>query len=113
MIIQAERIDEGKGMRNIKYPPAFDQWAHEICCISPEAYCSFKAKFAGRSERSFQQIRAKDIPFDEGFTDQMLVRAQTYLANYGYPTDGPLSMAVDDTKLNAALRPYFNSRQKK
>ncbi|KAF6761398.1 hypothetical protein DFP72DRAFT_804371 [Ephemerocybe angulata] len=93
----------------MKYSPALDEWLHELCCISPEAYRSFKDHFGGRTERSFREIRAKTPGFKEGFDSQQLLnRAQQYLKDYGYPPDGPLSLSVDDTKLHPALAPYFD-----
>ncbi|RXW12056.1 hypothetical protein EST38_g13798 [Candolleomyces aberdarensis] len=113
MIETAERDANGVGLQNMKYNPAFDEWAHELCCISPSAYRSFLQHFGGRSERSFRQIRAKQPGFDEGISEQLLHRAQGYLKDYGYPLNAPLDLSVDDTKLHPALSPYFDNHKQK
>ena len=56
LISKWDREVSGKGMQNFQYPPGFDDWAHELCCINPEAYRSFKDTFAGRTERSFRDV---------------------------------------------------------
>lgn len=38
LTVQAERQLHGSGLQNMKYPPAFDDWCHELLCIRPEAY---------------------------------------------------------------------------
>jgi hypothetical protein len=114
VIIKADKESRGVGLQGIKYPPGFDDWAHELSCINPEAYRSFKTVFGGRTERSFQEIRAKRPAFHEGFEPaQLLQRAKHYLEDFGYPAQGPLSIAVDDTKLHGALLPCFNNDEKK
>jgi hypothetical protein len=36
--VQTEQRERGVGLQNMKYPPAFDDWCHELLCICPEAY---------------------------------------------------------------------------
>ena len=100
-------------MQNFKYPPAFDDWTHELAIIRPEAYRNFQSVFGGRSERSFQNIRSGKPSFTQGITDQTVQRASHYLKDYGYPLDGPLVTGVDDTKLLPTFRPYYDGSQKK
>ncbi|KAI0291530.1 hypothetical protein BC826DRAFT_875479, partial [Russula brevipes] len=52
LTIEAERRERGLGLQNMKYPPAFDEWCHELLCIRPEAYRSFRLQFAGRTDRN-------------------------------------------------------------
>jgi hypothetical protein len=113
MIEKAERDEKEVGLQNMRYNPTFDEWAHELCCISPSAYHSFLQHFGGRSERSFRNIRARQPGFDEGFSEQLLARAQSYLDDYGYPLNAPLDLSVDDTKLHPALSPYFDNHKQK
>ncbi|KAF8966837.1 hypothetical protein BDZ97DRAFT_1657377 [Flammula alnicola] len=56
MIVKVEHEERGHRMKNMQYPPAFDEWCHELLCIRPEAYCSFQLAFGGHTERSFHQI---------------------------------------------------------
>jgi hypothetical protein len=92
----------------MKYPPAFDDWCHELLCIRPEAYRSFRRKFAGRTERSFLEKRSACPSFHQGISPQTLQRAHKYIEDYKYPVEAPLALSVDDTKLLPAFRPYFN-----
>jgi len=97
----------------MKYPPAFDDWCHELLCIWPEAYRSFRVQFAGRTERSFLSKRSTSPGFCQGISHHVQERALAYLSDYNYPQHGPLAMSVDDTKLLPAFRPYFNGSTKK
>jgi len=113
MVEKADRERRGVGMLNMYYPPAFDDWAHELQTIRPEAYRSFQATFSGRSERSFLKIRSTKPSFMQGIGPHTLEHAKKYLLDYDYPLDAPLVTGVDDTKLLPALRPYFDGPKQK
>ena len=113
LVVDAERLEKGRGLQNMKYPPAFDDWCHELLCIRPEAYRSFRLQFAGRTERSFLSKRSASSGFRQGISQQVLERALTYLSDYNYPQNAPLALSVDDTKLLPAFRPYFDGSTKK
>ena len=108
LTVQAERHLRDSGLQNMKYPPAFDDWCHELLCIRPEAYRSFRRQFGGRSERSFLEKRSSCPSFVGGICPQVLQRAHKYLEDYKYPAEAPLALSVDDTKLLPAFRPYFD-----
>ena len=108
LTLQAERRFRGNGLQNMKYPPAFDEWCHELLCIRPEAYRSFRKQFAGRTERSFLEKRSACPSFLQGISPQALQRAHKYIEDYKYPAEAPLALSVDDTKLLPAFRPYFD-----
>ena len=110
LTVQAERRVRGCGLQNMKYPPAFDEWCHEILCIRPEAYRSFCRQFSGRTERSFLDKRSKSPRFRQGISPQVLKYASKYLEDYGYPVNAPLALSVDDTKLLPAFRPYYDNQ---
>ncbi|KAF5331103.1 hypothetical protein D9619_006031 [Psilocybe cf. subviscida] len=112
MVSKTDRESCGKGLQNMYYPPSFDTLAHEMLCISPAAYRTFKHEFGGRSERSFAAKRALAPPFTHGHGPHTAARAKQYLIDYGYPLDGPLGCAVDDTKLLASIRPVYNNVMK-
>jgi hypothetical protein len=97
----------------MKYPPAFDDWCHELLCICPEAYHSFRMQFAGRTEQSFLLKCSTSPGFVQGISQHTLEHAEKYLSDYGYPPNVPLALSVDDTKLLPAFRPYFNGSIKK
>ncbi|KAI9438716.1 hypothetical protein H4582DRAFT_2146243 [Lactarius indigo] len=113
MVTLAERHNRGHGLQGMRYPPAFDEWCHELLCISPAAYRVFRGHFGGRTERSFHQIRSKIPIFRPGVTPCAYQRARQYCVDYGYPLDGPLAIGVDDTALLEAIRPFFDPVLKK
>ena len=113
LTIEAERREKGHGLQNMKYPPAFDDWCHELLCIRPEAYRSFRMQFSARTERSFLAKRSKSTGFCQGISQRALERAQKYLSDYQYPHNAPLALSVDDTKLLPAFRPYYDGTTKK
>src|SRR6266581_395223 len=113
LVVDAERLEKGLGLQNMKYPPAFDDWCHELLCIRPEAYRSFRLQFAGRTERSFLSKRSSSPGFCQGISPQVVERARKYLRDYNYPQNAPLALSVDDTKLLPAFRPYFDGSTKK
>ena len=108
MVTLAERHDRGHGLQGMHYPPAFDEWCHELLCISPSAYRVFRGHFGGRTERSFHQIRSKIPIFCPGVTTCAYTRAQQYCVDYDYPLNGPLAIGVDDTALLEAIRPFYD-----
>ncbi|KAH9032049.1 hypothetical protein EDB85DRAFT_1890890 [Lactarius pseudohatsudake] len=113
MVTLSERHARGHGLQGMRYPPAFDEWCHELLCISPAAYRVFRGHFGGRTERSFHQIRSKIPIFRPGITPCVYQRARRYCVDYGYPLDGPLAIGVDDTALLEAIRPFFDPTLKK
>jgi hypothetical protein len=113
LTIEAERREKGHGLQKMKYPPAFDDWCHELLCIRPEAYRSFRTQFAGRTERSFLSKRSVSTGFGQGISQHALERAKKYLSDYQYPHNAPLALSVDDTKLLPAFRPYYNGTTRK
>ena len=97
----------------MKYPPAFDDWCHELLCICPEAYCSFCLQFAGCTEHSFLSKCSASPGFCQGILQDVLEHAFKYLRDYNYPQNTPLALSVDDMKLLPAFCPYFNGSTKK
>lgn len=79
--------------------------------IEAGAYRSFQSIFGGRSERSFLQIRSSKASFAQRVGQHTLRRAN--LKDYCYPSDGPLALGVDDTKLLPSFRPYYDGQLKK
>ena len=108
LTVQAERHLNGSGLQNMKYPPALDEWCHELLCIRPEAYCSFFRQFGGRSERSFLEKCSLCPGFVQGISPQVHHCAHKYLEDYNYPDHAPLALSVDDTKLFPTFCPYFD-----
>jgi hypothetical protein len=108
MVTLAEREESGRGLQGMRYPPAFDEWCHELLCLSPGAYRVFRSHFGGRTERSFHQIRSKIPIFHQGISPDVYQRARQYCIDYDYPLEAPLAIGVDDTALLRAIRPFLD-----
>lgn len=108
MVTLAERQERGHGLQGMRYPPAFDEWCHELLCLSPIAYRVFRGHFGGRTERSFHQIRSKIPIFHQGISPNVYERARQYCIDYDYPLEAPLAIGVDDTALLKAIRPFLD-----
>ena len=113
MLTLAERQECGRGLQGMHYPPAFDEWCHELLCLSPGAYRVFRSHFGGRTERSFHQIRSKSPIFCQGITPDVYERARQYCIDYNYPLEAPLAIGVDDTALLKAIRPFLDPTMQK
>jgi hypothetical protein len=108
MVTLAERQERGRGLQGMHYPPAFNEWCHELLCLSPGAYQVFRGHFGGRTERSFHQIRSKIPIFNQGISPNVYERARQYCIDYDYPLEAPLAIGVDDTALLKAIRPFLD-----
>ncbi|KAH9010301.1 hypothetical protein EDB84DRAFT_1570618 [Lactarius hengduanensis] len=108
IVTMTERQERGRGLQGMHYPPAFDEWCHELLCLSPGAYRAFRSRFGGRTERSFHQIRSKIPIFYQGISPDVYERARRYCTDYNYPLDAPLAIGVDDTALLRAIWPFLD-----
>ncbi|TFY58102.1 hypothetical protein EVG20_g8283 [Dentipellis fragilis] len=108
MVTTVDRQDHGKGLQNSYYPPAYDEWCQEMQIISPVSAQAFKQHFPARSERNMRVKRSKAPQFKQGIGPHTLRHAQEYILDYAYPSDGPLVLAVDDTKLTPVFHPYLD-----
>lgn len=113
LVVDAERLERGVGLQNMKYPPAFDDWCHELLCIRPEAYRTFRQQFAGRTECSFLSKCSGSTGFYQGISQHALEHVLKYLSDYNYPPHAPLALSVDNTKLLPAFCPYLDGSTKK
>ncbi|KAG5636706.1 hypothetical protein H0H81_007102 [Sphagnurus paluster] len=102
--ISEDRSHKGKSLKNMKYDADFDIICTNLALISPQAYKIIQAEFGGRSLRSMRYLRAKGGRYQPGIVESNFDAAQKWLADMGY--DGPVVLAVDDTKVTAALRSY-------
>ncbi|KAI0309489.1 hypothetical protein OF83DRAFT_1071981, partial [Amylostereum chailletii] len=100
-----DRNFRGKGLQNIKYDASFDMVCANLALISPRAYRTVQAEFAGRSIRSIQSIQQKKGRFKPGIVDSNFDDLQQWAKDLGFP-EGPFIIAVDDTKLLPGLRAY-------
>ncbi|KAJ7204641.1 hypothetical protein GGX14DRAFT_569210 [Mycena pura] len=107
-----ERQVRGVGMQNFKYPPAFREWCAIIHTLSPRTYRNMAQHFRMQSERSTKHQASQRPRFPIGITAASFDHLATYLKDYGYPTDYPLCLSVDDTKLLPAMHPIYDGPKK-
>ncbi|KAJ7053113.1 hypothetical protein C8F01DRAFT_1330777 [Mycena amicta] len=100
-VLEQERRDGGKKMQNFKHNEDLDAIFGMIFSISPRCYRELRKHIPLRTERSIKQKISSAPRFP---------LATRYCADYNYPSGAPLSLAVDDTKLHAALRPLYNGK---
>ncbi|KAJ3766785.1 hypothetical protein FB446DRAFT_610357, partial [Lentinula raphanica] len=103
-MIMEERKGKGKGLQNIKYPAEFDHLMTTLALTSTRAYNLMQGELGGRSLRSIKQRQSSNGRFQSGVVDINFDDALKWVQEIGY--DGPLALAVDDTKLTPALRSY-------
>ncbi|KAJ3760769.1 hypothetical protein EV360DRAFT_39135 [Lentinula raphanica] len=103
MIIE-QRQHKGKGLQNIKYPADYDHLMTTLALTSARAYNLVQGELGGRTLRGVRQLRSEHRRFQPGIVDKNFDDALEWVKGMGY--DGPLVLAVDDTKLTPALRLY-------
>nr|GAT49565.1 predicted protein [Mycena chlorophos] len=97
---EREEDDEFQAQRGSRYDLRLDLF-HQPSMLPRVAQAH------SASDHSIYPVsRSPRFPF--GITDETYGYAISYCTNYKYPRDAPLSLAVDDTKLHAALRPFHN-----
>ncbi|KII87710.1 hypothetical protein PLICRDRAFT_699250, partial [Plicaturopsis crispa FD-325 SS-3] len=102
-----DRGHRGVALTNMKYTEDFDRFCSILAAISPAAYKSFKAQFAGRSLSSMRALRAQKPRFLPGIVDRNCLAFLAWAESLGC-RGMPISLSVDDTKLHEALRPYHD-----
>ncbi|KAJ7197465.1 hypothetical protein GGX14DRAFT_574247 [Mycena pura] len=113
-VLVHDRISKGRKLTNLKHHEDLDAIGGLVYAISPHCYRELKkAGVVWRSERSIQKKISSAPRFPIGFKPQTYDNAKKYCADYGYPLGAPVSVAVDDTKLHAALRPFYDGPKKK
>ncbi|KAH8913234.1 hypothetical protein BT69DRAFT_1234856 [Atractiella rhizophila] len=97
MLLKEDHEHSGKQLKGaMKYSAEFDQFCHVLVVTSPHAYQIIRQSFAGRRERSFRAIRAKDERFQLGIMERNFKMVRQYLKKLDY--NGPLGVSVDDTE---------------
>ncbi|KAJ7446900.1 hypothetical protein B0H11DRAFT_2248676 [Mycena galericulata] len=112
MQMATERQLKGVSMRNFKYPLEFREWGSLLHMTSPRAYRNMAQHFRMETPRSIKNQASKRPRFPIGITPETFGHLQTYLENYGYPSDYPLCISVDDTKLLPAMHPLYDGPEK-
>ncbi|KAK7058169.1 hypothetical protein R3P38DRAFT_3547667 [Favolaschia claudopus] len=112
-VMGLEREIKGLGKQNFKYNEDLDAFFGLVHTTSPRAYRELAKHFPIRSERSIEHKISTSPRFPLGITAETYMSVGKYCEDYGYPRGAPLSLAVDDTKLFAALRPLYDGVKKK
>ncbi|KAJ6576331.1 hypothetical protein B0H10DRAFT_2236446 [Mycena sp. CBHHK59/15] len=107
LVIKQGRRQRGKGDKNMDYDSEFEHFCDMMSSISPNAY-TFRKQFGGPGLRSLREKRAKMPKFLPDISAVNVARASEVLKKLDY--SGPLSLAWDDTALEAALSVHQQSK---
>nr|GAT48523.1 predicted protein [Mycena chlorophos] len=77
--------------------------------IRPDAYRALERYLPLPDERTLQRRRAKLPKFPVEFTRRTITLAKDRMTAMGW--SGPVAMSCDDTKLQAALRPFYDENR--
>ncbi|KAJ7213926.1 hypothetical protein GGX14DRAFT_563511 [Mycena pura] len=80
--------------------------------FNPKTGRIFAQHFGMETQRSIKHQIAQRPRFPIGITTQNFEFLAKYCSNYGYPTDHPLCVSVDDTKLLATMQPLHDGMEK-
>ncbi|KAJ7032518.1 hypothetical protein C8F04DRAFT_958759 [Mycena alexandri] len=108
LVLKQSRLRSGKSLKNMKYPPEFDQFCDLLASTSPRAYATFQKTFGGRGTRSMRQVRAKLPKFAPGIVASNITRVVDVLVKLEY--GGPLGLSCDDTALEQAISVYQETK---
>ncbi|KAJ7234777.1 hypothetical protein B0H12DRAFT_963951, partial [Mycena haematopus] len=112
MVLATERRVRGVGMQNFKYPLEYREFGALIRMSSPRTYRTMAQHFRLESERSIKHQISQRPRFLIGITEESFTFLQQYCEAYGYPTNKPLCLSVDDTKLFPAMQPLYEGPTK-
>ncbi|CAB4419112.1 unnamed protein product [Rhizophagus irregularis] len=98
------RINEGKGLQNIRYPEQFSNFLTILASSSPQTYAIFQKNLAGRTIRNIRVQRAQsDLAIDDpSICFENMAKFRKFLNSINY--DGPIAASSDNTKLEEKLR---------
>ncbi|KIY43701.1 hypothetical protein FISHEDRAFT_52985 [Fistulina hepatica ATCC 64428] len=107
-----EREERGVGMQNFRWPVEWDEFMHIVQIQAPSAAELIGKHLPKRTERSYKHIQAKvpRLPLD--ICLETFQRVHDQLEAMGCLGD-PMCLSVDDTKLFAQLRMYYDDKAKK
>ncbi|KAJ3922790.1 hypothetical protein F5877DRAFT_32910, partial [Lentinula edodes] len=103
-VVVEERQRRGKGLQNMSYPVESDEFMITLALTSSRAYNLIQQELGGRTLRSIKHLQSKNGRYQPGIVGVNFDKLAEKLQKIGY--DGPLALAVDDTKLVPALRAY-------
>ncbi|KDQ06616.1 hypothetical protein BOTBODRAFT_74218, partial [Botryobasidium botryosum FD-172 SS1] len=104
VMIKSEWQAKGKQLTNMTYSTPFNELCNLLADLAPRAYRVFKYHFAGRSLRSMRAVRSILPKFEPGISLNNVAMVAASLRCLGY--GGPLALARDETKVEAALQGY-------
>ena len=56
LVKKTEQLAKGKSLKNMSYPPAFNDFCNVLASTSTRAYKTFKRQFGGRGIRSMRFV---------------------------------------------------------
>ncbi|KAJ7208611.1 hypothetical protein GGX14DRAFT_566827 [Mycena pura] len=108
------RAEAGKGMQNFRHDQNVDAIMGLIYSVSPHCHRILReAGIVTRTQRSIQFTQSSAPRFPIGIQDAVYELAAQYLRDYNYPLGAPISLAVDDTKAHAVIRPLYDGVKRK
>ncbi|KAI0038584.1 hypothetical protein FA95DRAFT_1505344 [Auriscalpium vulgare] len=94
----------------MRYSPDTVEFAQIVQILNKPAYQVIRSSLPMPTDRTLEQRRAREIQFPIGITPRTFQLIVDRLKQLSYT--GPVGLACDDTKLHAALRPYWDQQRK-
>jgi hypothetical protein len=111
ILSQQDRENQGVGMQNFKYVPAWDEACHMFQIQSPSAYCLIQKHFPARSARCFKYKVSRQPQFSMQICPITFELVKSYLDMLKY--NGTVGLSCDDTKLFLALHLFWDGEKDK
>ncbi|KAI0067574.1 hypothetical protein BV25DRAFT_1876116 [Artomyces pyxidatus] len=108
IVEKAERVRDGKSLKNMHYTDALDTFCSMLQCISPRSYKIFRHALAGRSISSIRTRRSHTPKFQAGISRTNIQRVAERLMLLDYR--GPIALSWDDTDLEKALSVWQSAK---
>ncbi|PKC03807.1 hypothetical protein RhiirA5_379876 [Rhizophagus irregularis] len=98
------RINEGKGLQNIRYPEQISNFLTVLASSSPQTYAIFQKNLAGRTIRNIRvQCAQSDLAINNpSICFENMAKFRKFLNSINY--DVPIAASSDNTKLEEKLR---------
>ncbi|KAF7291442.1 hypothetical protein MIND_01289300 [Mycena indigotica] len=109
MVTQHDKESRGVGLQNFRYAPAYDDFTQILNLQSPAAYRTFSEHLPAQSQRNLRLKEGKQPKFPMTICEQTYELALKHLEALAWT--GPVGLSVDDTKLCAAHRLYWDSEK--
>ncbi|KZV94435.1 hypothetical protein EXIGLDRAFT_767081 [Exidia glandulosa HHB12029] len=102
MVTLKDKERRGVGMQNMRWVPEYDDVMHQMAMASNSAFQAYKRYLPGRSQRSFQILRARGPRFMPGIHDDITRICKKYADEHDY--HDVFALACDETKVALGWR---------